>query len=115
MRHTKDPLVELKQHRRVFGNNDDAINRHSVRLYRHGNRLYSLNKTLDTLPPIYTLSEVPLKDGQLQKGFHLLHTVLVNGEQGWGESLSWAKAERVVMNFLEAAGISRDTKTVLDA
>lgn len=113
MREKKEPLVELKQHRNRFGNDQSAINKHSVRVYYHARRLYILDKTLDMEPPHYSFAEIRTnRAGKVVNGIN--RTIRVDGEVYWGSEMSWAKAERLIMTVLEAGGISRDTKMILD-
>lgn len=109
----KTPLVELKQYRETYGNDESAINRHSVRLYQHGKRLFILDKTLDACPPCFNLSEIQTKDGVIVDGT-VNHTIRVNDKEYWGDGFPWAKAERAVMTTLDAAGISRDKTTIFE-
>ncbi len=109
----KIPLVELKQHRRTFGHDGSAINRHSIRIYQHDTRLFILDKTLDGVPPFYSLSEIHTKGGKIVEGT-INRTILIEDEEYWGNGISWANAERLVLKVLGGAGLSRDTKMLID-
>jgi hypothetical protein len=102
----KEPLVELKNLRENFGNDQTAINKHSVRYYRKGKQVFMLDKTLDGVPPFYSLSEVPKSN---HSGNPMLgRRIHMDGKEYWGSGFSWADAERAIMELLDASCIQRD-------
>lgn len=91
-------IVELVEKRERFGGgsayrDSRAINRHSVRVFEYKGRKYTLDRTLDSVPPFYTLTRQP------ESGFGIGVTVKVNGRDSWGEGWSWSRA---VANALHA-------------
>jgi len=96
----KAMLIELKGEREVFGNDTTAINRHSQRHYLLGPREIYIDRTLDGCPKFFQLLEkVP--------GRFTSKTILVDGEEYWGDGLSWRNAEAKMMKTLNVAGIDR--------
>jgi len=83
-------VAEHKPARAVFGNDEKAINRHSVREYFCNGNRYGLDRTLDVIPPIFKLYLIPEDPG-------LCPTVLVNGEEYWGSGITWKKAEEIAL------------------
>ena len=59
---------ELRDKREVYGNDERAINRHSIRVYAIDGIEFIINKTLDGIPPFYQLYYYP------EKGVFLLKT-----------------------------------------
>ena len=90
-------IIELKDKRETYGNDDRSINRHSIRVFRSkrpGNPEpieFYLNKTLDGCPPFYCL--------YFYKPVSSLPTMMkIDGKEYWGSGLSWDKAEAMAMN-----------------
>lgn len=94
-------IVEIPFSRESFGGNRRAINRHSTREYitSDGNH-YLLDRTLDALPPFFTLYELPATSRRYVPRFGAL--VRVDGRDCWGDGLSWAAAERLTLQTIEA-------------
>ena len=95
---------ELEDERQVFGNDTQAINRHSVRVYKipgHDGKFY-LDKTLDMLPPHYNLYTFPNARWNDQHGIPTFaQNIPVNGEQYFGAGLPWAKAIELAGDAIE--------------
>ena len=80
-------MRELAEKRETFGGSDGrALNKHSVRIYEHEGRLFTLDRTLDACPPFFTLTRQPAS------GEGLSETIRVNGEDHWGDGYSWPRA-----------------------
>ena len=86
---------EIKEARELYGNDKHAINRHSVRQYQvPGNTApFYLNKTLDGSPPFY---ELYVFDRRI-----IGDSIPVNGQQYWGEGLTWSQAEELAGKAIE--------------
>ena len=92
-------ITELRSRREVYGHDERAINRHSVRTYQvtmpdERIFLFTLDRTLDGVPPFYSLSHI--KDTLEPGEVYFPKTVKVNGEQYWGDGLSWPQAEKLL-------------------
>ena len=75
-----------RDEREVYGHDDRAINRHSVRRYSvpgHTPAIY-LDKTLDGSPPFYELYD--FSNGSLAVN------IPVDGKRYWGDGLPWNQA-----------------------
>ena len=97
----KPTLVEYHYSRDVFGNDQSAINRHSIRVYKIDNRTFVLDRTLDGVPPFYQLTEtIP--------GRFLAKTIPINDKDYWGDGISWRNAEAAVIKELGASTIKRE-------
>lgn len=96
------PLIitfrELLPERAVYGHDGRAINRHSSRTFIHfepGDEgctvraALSVSKTLDGVPPFYEAVEYFWEAYGVPK---LVPRVKVDGQQYWGDGLSWEKA-----------------------
>jgi len=77
---------EVRESREVYGNDERAINRHSVRCYKLPgyDPLIYINKTLDGCPPFYEVYTCELV------GFAT--PILIAGERYFGDGLTWDKA-----------------------
>lgn len=93
-------MRELLEKRETFGGGDGrAINKHSVRVYEHEGRLYTLDRTLDACPPFFTLTLQPAS------GSGLSETIKVQGRGCWGDGYLWRRAEAIAVEVvLERAG-----------
>ena len=98
-------IKELKDRRETYGNDDRAINLHSIRVYeisgvkKTGKMEFLLRRTLDGCPPFFSLCYC--------KPDSLLPTYLkANGVQYWGSGLSWPRAEQQAFGAI-AAFLSR--------
>jgi hypothetical protein len=99
-------MRELTEKRERFGGDGRAINKHSVRVYEHEGRLYTLDRTLDGCPPFFHLTVEP------ESGAGISKTVPVNGMAYWGSGLSWKRAEALsVEAVLELAGMLKPKVT----
>lgn len=78
--------------RYIFGNDQNAINKHSVRIYEHNERKYVLDKTLDASPPFFTLYAI--YTSKIPK------IIKVLGSNYWGDGFSWKKAERIIRSYI---------------
>jgi hypothetical protein len=94
-------IEEIKYRRVIYGHDEHAINKHSTRIYMvSGVRKpkateFTLNRTLDGCPPFFELCYF--------KGDSFSPTHLkVNGEQYWGDGLSWPKAEQQAFKAITA-------------
>jgi hypothetical protein len=104
---SEETMRELTEKREAFGGGDGrAINKHSVRVYEHDGRLYTLDRTLDGCPPFFTLFRRPAS------GEGMSETIRVNGAEHWGSGLSWPKAEAVAVEaVLELTGMLKPRRT----
>jgi len=103
-------LVELKDQRETYGNDETAINKHSVRIYRLGKQVFQLNRTLDMVPPCFDLTVVPYDHAKNVRPYGAIYkTVRVECRERWGDGESWADAERTLMKHFGVAGITRDS------
>lgn len=92
-------MKEIKEERKRYGGDKNAINRHSVRAYKfdgHDNLIY-LNKTLDGSPPFYEIYEYSANN----HGNFLSTTIPVNGFRFFGSGLSWKQAEKQMEKTIE--------------
>jgi hypothetical protein len=101
----RKPLVLVEIDRDVFGNDEDAINRHSIRVYEvkgrslilGRNTRFQLDRTLDVDRPYFQLY------GPYDAKFRgVLPTILINDCQYWGDTWSWRKAEEAMCRALNA-------------
>jgi len=94
--------------REIFGHDEKAINKHSVRIYidENGN-LWQLDRTLDGCPPFYSAC------GPYSPTFQgVLPALRVDGLNYWGSGLSWKKA---LPMFFEAVRHLREAHQERDA
>lgn len=89
-----DKPVEIREERGRFGGDARSINRHSVRVYEWRGRRYTLDKTLDGVPPFYTLF------GKPDSGYGVSRVVKVNGKEYWGDRLAWRMAEEMAFDAI---------------
>jgi hypothetical protein len=99
-------MKELAEKRETFGGGGGrAINKHSVRVYEHEGRLYTLDRTLDGCPPFFTLTLQPAS------GSGLSETIKVHGRGCWGGGYSWRRAEAITVEVvLERTGMLKKRK-----
>ena len=102
-------LVELKDLRETYGNDESAISKHSVRFYRFGDRIFKLNRNMSIVPSCFTLELVPYDSAKNIRLAGIFKTTRVECREHWGEGESWADAERTLMKHFSVAGISRDS------
>ena len=94
--------LEHPELRDRFGGGDGkAINKHSTRIYQYGPNRYMLDRNLSIDPPLYTLYK-PDRTERI-----LTPIVKVDGEELWGDGLSWKKAEAKAKAAVEATVWSR--------
>lgn len=92
-------MILLKEiYRENFGNDQRAINRHSVRRYEaEDGTLYQLDRTLGVGTPFFALCGPFTSDFQ-----GVLPTIKVDGKDYWGDGYSWKQAEAVMCDVLNA-------------
>lgn len=84
---------EVREEREVYGNDDRAINRHSVRCYLVPGHDYKicLDKTLDGVPQFYELYSCEKSSDY----------ILVGGRRCFGEGLNWNQAVKLAGEAIE--------------
>ena len=95
-------ITELTVERERFGgckHDRLSINRHSVRVYEYNGRKYTLDRTLDSLPPFFTLSRHPAS------GYGLSTTIRVGDHvfspaDHWGDGWTWKRAVAAAMQVI---------------
>lgn len=100
-------MRELSHLRATFGHDDRAINKHAVRVYEHAGRRFTLDRTLDGVPPFFTLFEHPAS------GEGLSQTIHVAGEATWGSGYGWERAEAAARRTIEARYGVEDARAAL--
>ena len=94
-------IAEIPWGRERYGGDARAINRHSTRSYVSDNGCeYTLDRTLDALPPYFTLwahttalySFIP----------SLGEVVPVDGADHWGDGWGWPQAQQAALRAIAA-------------
>jgi len=91
---------ELRDKREVYGNDERAINRHSIRVYTIDGIEFIINKTLDGIPPFYNLYYFSPDNPKCSISKH----IKVENQEYWGDGMPWgyaeAKAFKAITEFL---------------
>lgn len=90
-----EAILEDVDQRSVFGGSGSgvAINRHSVRYYTFQGQVFLLDKTLDGIPPFFSLYQFNSPRQALGK------IIQVNGREYW-DAKSWKQAETLAFQAI---------------
>jgi hypothetical protein len=108
-------LKEIKSLRQIYGNDKNAINRHSSRVYEDAEtgEFFEIDKTLDGVPPFYELlsrSDLRRKvcngliyyESTASKTIPIFpEQIVVNGEPYWGSGITWRQAVLLAQKAIE--------------
>jgi hypothetical protein len=99
------PVIELRELRETFGHDTRAINKHSVRSYECGGVFFNLDRTLDGVPPFFTLTRLKHNPREFNAvppcGYYFPRVVQVEGAEHWGGGLSWRRAEMLAFEAMQ--------------
>ena len=81
--------MKLTENKNLRSYSQKSINWHSCRFYAFENEEFMIDKTTDACPPFFTLYAY-------HPELTMLNTPIpVNGDELWGDGLSWKKAEKL--------------------